>query len=696
MKVIGFDVETHIIEDGLLTPPLVCATFAGGRDTLTVARKLSAGLTPEEGAFTEMPNGTWELLTSAQQAEATLLELADEVDVVAAHNQVFDWAVMVNENPALLRLVFAWLESGKLRCTKVREMLIAIASDNFKFDNRVNKNPGRFSLAHCVNVYFRTDISASKKDPNAWRLRYHELDGVPINQWPRGAKAYAVEDATWARRVFLAQSEPAKLDQGWVVRPNGEVVNEREQMAADWCLHLMACHGVRTDRENVQQFEAYVRSEAAKADVAARTGGFLRVNRCKACGGTGQVGVVPRLMPCTSCQGMDDMACRAAGVYKSRAKKPFTVAKDMKRLKAWVQHGYGGNAPQTDKGNVKTDNDALLGSGVPVLQAYAAGKEFSKLLDTYVPVLWKGVDQALTSSPNVLVRSGRTSWSKPNLQNPPRKGGFRQCFVPRPGKMFASIDYSGLELTALGQVCLQFFGHSTLVEVINAGQDVHLWFAAKMLNISYEEAARRRAAGDKDIKAKRQSAKIANFGFPGGLGVSAFVQYAEGFGVSLTFNDAETLRNDWLAAFPEMEEYFDMMSSAGNYGDFTIKQVASDRLRGGCHYTSACNSFFQGLAADGAKAAMWALTKECYLDETSPLFGSRIWAFIHDEFLFEMPEKWAPEAAKRAEQIMVREMKKYTPDVRQEAPPALMRRWYKDAEPVYDRFGELVPWEPEQ
>jgi hypothetical protein len=42
---------------------------------------------------------------------------------------------------------------------------------------------------------------------------------------------------------------------------------------------------------------------------------------------------------------------------------------------------------------------------------------------------------------------------------------------------------------------------------------------------------------------------------------------------------------------------------------------------------------------------------------------------------------------------MVESMKVYTPDVAIEAPPALMRRWYKGADPVY-RDGRLVPWEP--
>jgi hypothetical protein len=43
---------------------------------------------------------------------------------------------------------------------------------------------------------------------------------------------------------------------------------------------------------------------------------------------------------------------------------------------------------------------------------------------------------------------------------------------------------------------------------------------------------------------------------------------------------------------------------------------------------------------------------------------------------------------------MVEAMRAYTPDVRQEAPPALMTRWYKDADPVYTPDNTLIPWVP--
>lgn len=68
------------------------------------------------------------------------------------------------------------------------------------------------------------------------------------------------------------------------------------------------------------------------------------------------------------------------------------------------------------------------------------------------------------------------------------------------------------------------------------------------------------------------------------------------------------------------------------------------RLRSGVSYTEARNTPFQGLAADGAKLALWGLHKA----------GFRIVAFIHDEVLLEVKDE---EEAKEAQRIMDREMK---------------------------------------
>ena len=189
---------------------------------------------------------------------------------------------------------------------------------------------------------------------------------------------------------------------------------------------------------------------------------------------------------------------------------------------------------------------------------------------------------------------------------------------------------------------------------------------------------------------------------------------------------AEDIRKKWFSQWPENEDYFKFITDATNHGqlvsrdgrDFRlnpaqIMQHCSHRLRGATEFCSAANGFFQGLAADGAKLALTRVAREQYdhtfrmLDgQRSPLFGTRTILFAHDELVVEMPESYAHEAAERLSVVMVDSMRQYTPDVRVEAPPALMRRWYKSADPIYrDPAGKackrntpgarLVPWEPE-
>ncbi len=78
----------------------------------------------------------------------------------------------------------------------------------------------------------------------------------------------------------------------------------------------------------------------------------------------------------------------------------------------------------------------------------------------------------------------------------------------------------------------------------------------------------------------------------------------------------------------------------------------------------------------------------------SPLFGCRIWGFIHDEILGETPVEQAADAAEELARIMVQEFNAYTPDVPTGAEPALFWRWSKAVEPRREG-GTLVASDPE-
>ena len=686
---IGFDTETYLIQPGLLAPRCVCVTLSGqGEPPAAVTRSSSVVVSDHDsgwGALLGRKAGAGALLATLQRPEVNLV----------AHNAAFDVAVAcrlleeelgvdlfhgLDKAGAPLGFgVFDLYDPEAENCatiydTQIREQLLAIAEDRYKFDHRTGK-PARFNLAALVLSYFGIDLSPVKKGDDVWRLRYNELDGVPVGQWPLDAQTYAVDDATWALRVAVRQSKAMNHDGGGVlVDSQGHVTDEYQQTAAAFALHLCAIWGVRTDGPMVSDFAAETERAVEEAQEAGRRAGFLRKNG----------------------------------------------SRDMKKLYAIVSKAYGGvpprNAPtgRFPEGSIKTDADTLRDSGSPDLIAYAEGSIHRTTQQRYLPQLQLGTDHAMTSSPRPLKRTGRCAWSDPNQHNPPRRGRYRECHLARPGYLYGSADWSGAELRALAQICLWWFDHSKMAEAFQVGRDPHMELGAQMLGVSFEEALEH-----PERKQARQLSKAANFGFPGGLSSPTFVKLCAAQGLDLSRDGtpedaeahAEELKQAWFATWPEVRDYLDEISRMAQGGGFTAVQLCSGRARSGCSYTSGANTYFQGLIADIAKASLWRVTREAYSGvrydapagtvweggtepTDSPLHGSRPWLLLHDEILIEAPEDSASAAVQRMAAIMVKTAEAYTPDVPHEAEPALMRRWYKSAEPVWED-GELKPWEPE-
>jgi DNA polymerase I-like protein with 3'-5' exonuclease and polymerase domains len=280
-----------------------------------------------------------------------------------------------------------------------------------------------------------------------------------------------------------------------------------------------------------------------------------------------------------------------------------------------------------------------------------------------------------------------------NLQNFPREEGVRDLIRPRDGFWWLSVDYDSLELRGLAQVTTWVCGSSRLAKRYqdNPNFDPHTELAATLMGISSAEALRLKAIGDKSLKHHRQLAKVANFGFMGGLGARRFVEYAwTSYGVKVTEAEAYRLKEAWFETWPEMRAYFEYVAYTAEVGE-PVKQFVSNRIRGRVGFTDGCNTRVQGLAADGAKRALFAVSQACYVVPTDALYGSRVITAIHDEKCLEVPIATAHEAALSCVSHMEREMQIVMPDIPIRATPALSTYWIKAAEPVY-RDGRLVPW----
>lgn len=625
MRFVAIDTETHLIRPGLLAPPLVCATFYEDGPGASIRHV-------REGA-----------------AHFALDHIADPDVVTIWQNGPFDWAVLVQaarDREHALRIVFNALEAGRMRDTRMRGKLLDI-HDGVR---RGGKSP--YSLAAMAERCLGIKV---EKGDDTWRMRYAELEDVPLSRWPAAALGYAQLDAELTWKVWASQGESSAKRYYEDTDHPGALVDEVRQLRAAWAVHLMSAWGVRTDGDALAELRGSLESEIAEHQLVLKPPGYLRSD---------------------DTMNMKLIRAAVAGDFAARG----------------VHH------PTTDTGLVSTDRETLGLCTAPELRRLSELTHARKVLGTFVEALDKGIHAPINAGINPLVDTGRMSCRAPNLQNLPRKKGVRQCFIPRPGWVYSSCDYPILELRTLAQVTKDLGIPGRLLMTLQGGIDPHSHFGAQLAGQTYEDLladldsedpATKRAAKD-----WRQLAKVANFGFPGGLGADAFVSYAAGLGVVVDAGKARGLKEAWQRAYPELRRYFAMIGAIiPSEGRGTIKQVRSNRVRGGVWYTAACNGFFQSLAADLFKEACWLVVRESYLDRSSDLYGSRVVIPVHDELVTEHPEEVAGPAAQRIARLMEQAAATWTPDVPCVVKPALMRRWDKDAEPVHDEDGKLVPWD---
>jgi len=295
--------------------------------------------------------------------------------------------------------------------------------------------------------------------------------------------------------------------------------------------------------------------------------------------------------------------------------------------------GIGEHLPRTEDGKISSKGEDLEPYRKnPFIDAFLKFQEIEKASS----FLNKLDSERVHPRYNLLVNTGRTSCSKPNFQQLPKAGGIRECFVAKEGHSFIITDYSAIELATLAQTTYDMYGDSEMRRRINSGADLHRYYASVMYSCSQESVT----------KQQRSEAKAANFGFPGGLGIDTFIEFSRGYGLDLSPDVAQQMKDTWFKAFPEMRKY--MQNEVGHV--FT----RTGRLRANTSYCSEKNSPFQGLAADGAKLALYELDKA----------GYTVVGFVHDEIICEVRDDRVEELLKEQERIMISSMAFVVPDVK--------------------------------
>lgn len=594
-------------------------------------------------SFARMQGDEWETGVTRGEDAFYLLETALTSDTIVMHNARFDLGVIGRAWPSLVPSIYRALAENRIHDTKIREKLHKIAHGGSGSGIMLTEDGNRLtklSLAGLAYKYLGIDLSADKSASSV-RYRYDELAETPLDEWTAEAVEYAAQDALITGLVFHCQRD---ID-------SEELEDECAQVRADYVLNVMGAEGVRVDTESVETVRDALKAECDEIAIRVKRAGY-----------------------------MDKHGKLNTGLIKDRVDELLTK--------------QGLEVPKTNTGEVSTNRDALKATNDPDLADIDAFKQAQKLLSTYVGDLEsaKHYDDILRAEYNGLMVTGRTSCKSPNLQNLPRRGGIRDCFIPRDGCVFILCDYDAVEMRTLAQCFIDLTGKTSPLAEMYAQDpqfDPHAYFGAQLVGIDYPTMLDRLKAGDAEAKSMRQRAKPANFGYAGGMGSSAFIGYARGYGVNLTEEEAQKLRDQWIETY-NMRPWFKEAERAQEAG--RVVCPSSKRVRGRPSYTESANMPFQGMASDGAKRALFAVSRECYADPSSVLFGARPLVFVHDEIILEAPLDRAHDCAMRLKAIMESEMQVVTPSIPASATPALATRWLKGAEPAYDADGRLIPW----
>jgi hypothetical protein len=423
--VVAFDTETALIRPALLAPPLVVVTWQ------------RPGLDPR--------------IIHHTQAESTLREWLESDAVIVGHNVAYDMAVIGQRFPALMPLIFKAYEDDRVTCTQIRQQLLDIAGGIYR-----GRHVGK-------GVYVREEYTLERLakrcagielQKDAWRMSYAEFIDVPLTRWT----ARAIEVQAMARvRLALLEARQVSRDEQKAhqkeidglrsmidsppdqclrypledARATLAVYQAQEKHAHPWladqfrqsyayfCLHLSSAWGLRTDSEGVEVLRKEVSEQLAEVEEHLKEIGLVRAD------GTRDTKAAKlRMIEICRREKIEIPRTDAHDAFKGKPLEAFAEIAAAKKCKA-----ADGSVPRSVDECVEhvcLDEDACTRSEDDVLKEYAELSTLKKVLSNDVEALAKGVMWPVHTRYG-LAETGRTTSSKPNIQNWVRQRKCKRC-----------------------------------------------------------------------------------------------------------------------------------------------------------------------------------------------------------------------------------------------------------------------------
>jgi DNA polymerase-1 len=345
------------------------------------------------------------------------------------------------------------------------------------------------------------------------------------------------------------------------------------------------------------------------------------------------------------------------------------------------------NWPCTGKTGVLSTSKVHLKrhAGIPEIALVLTNRRLGKLLSTFGAVLAARAhtDGRICASFNLAeAKTGRMSCSDPNLQQLPRDREVRNWFVAAPANLLVVGDFSTVELRSFAEIS----GDAVMRDDFANSVDLHAQQAAAMNGIAIAAVT----------KEQRNGAKAINFGIiygAGGVGLAASAW--ANYGIVLTPGEARAARDRFFARYRVGADWMRLNTDVcrrrgfiaiGNYGRVIMAEWESQpvqpaycprdddddeesedeedgywpparRTVSALKYTLCCNAPVQGACAEIGMGVMILVDR--MLTEVG--IPGRLVLAVHDEWVLEVPEERAKEAATLLERAMVQAFSEYFP-----------------------------------
>ncbi|MFA4871709.1 MAG: DNA polymerase I [Patescibacteria group bacterium] len=274
-------------------------------------------------------------------------------------------------------------------------------------------------------------------------------------------------------------------------------------------------------------------------------------------------------------------------------------------------------------------------------------RELSKLKNTYLDALPELINpkdgRVHTSYNQTVTATGRLSSSDPNLQNIPIRTELgrqiRKAFVAEAGFKILKADYSQIELRIVASLA----NDKKMLKAFENKIDIHTQTAAAINDVEI-----------KDVSPEmRRAAKEVNFGVLYGMGAWGLAQRT-----GISGQKAQEFITKYFKTFKGVRKYIDetieMAREKGFVETFYGRRRYIPEINSGVQQIRsaaermATNTPVQGSAADLIKLAMIEIHRE--LPKISP--ETKMILQVHDELVFEVPEKKVKKVAEFVQEKM--------------------------------------------